>query len=159
MKEIATPEGKADGSGGVFFLLLLPLFFLSLFFFFPLFSILVEGLTDEGGSFTLSRLGDVVTDAYSLRVIGFTAEQAALSTLASVLLGLPGAYILARYDFRGKSLIKALTTVPFVLPSIIVVLGFVIFFGNNGFLNRAVMAVTGAQAVGTPPSQCYPALG
>jgi len=29
--------------------------------------------------------------------------------------------------------------VPFVLPSIIVVLGFVIFFGNNGVLNRALM--------------------
>jgi thiamine transport system permease protein len=113
-----------------------------MFFFFPLFSILVEGLTDEGGRFTLGHLGAVVTDAYSLRVIGFTVQQATLSTLASILLGLPGAYILARFDFRGKSLIKALTTVPFVLPSIIVVLGFVIFFGNNGFLNRAIMAVT-----------------
>ena len=132
----------------MFPLLLFPLLFLSLFFFFPLFSILIEGLTDEGGRFTLGHLGAVVTDTYSLRVIGFTAQQAILSTLASILLGLPGAYILARFDFRGKSLIKALTTVPFVLPSIIVVLGFVIFFGNNGFLNRAIMAVTGA---GEPP--------
>ncbi|MBN2324848.1 MAG: iron ABC transporter permease [Spirochaetes bacterium] len=127
--------------GGTYWLLLLPILFLSMFFFFPLFSILVEGLTAEGGRLTLVHLLSVVTDTYSLRVIGFTAWQAVVSTLTSILLGLPGAYILARFDFRGKSLIKALTTVPFVLPSIIVVLGFVIFFGNNGFLNRAIMAV------------------
>ncbi len=141
MNKNTSPGGISD-SGGAFPLLLFPLLFLSLFFFFPLFSILVEGLTDQGGRFTLGHLGAVLTDTYSLRVIGFTVEQATLSTFASILLGLPGAYILSRFDFRGKSLIKALTTVPFVLPSIIVVLGFVIFFGNNGFLNRAIMAVT-----------------
>jgi thiamine transport system permease protein len=121
-------------------LFLFPLIFLALFFFYPLISILAEGLTDDGGAFTLSHIGAILTDPYSLRIIAFTAEQAFISTLVSVLLGLPGAYLLARYDFRGKSFIKAITTVPFVLPSIIVVLGFVIFFGNNGLLNRAVMA-------------------
>jgi thiamine transport system permease protein len=38
-------------------------------------------------------------------------------------------------------MILALSTIPFVIPSILVVLGFVIFFGNNGFLNRALMAL------------------
>jgi thiamine transport system permease protein len=57
----------------------------------------------------------------------------------AVLLGLPGAWLMARYRFRGKALLRALTTVPFVLPSIIVVLGFVLFFGNNGILNRFLM--------------------
>jgi thiamine transport system permease protein len=60
-----------------------------------------------------------------------------------VLMGLPGAYLLARYQFVGKRFVRALTTVPFVLPSIIVVLGFVRFFGNNGALNRVLMAVFG----------------
>ncbi|UCB47471.1 MAG: iron ABC transporter permease [Spirochaetota bacterium] len=122
-----------------------PLVFLSIFFFFPLLSILWEGLTNDVDRFTLDHIKGILSDRFYLRVIGFTAEQAILSTVASILLGLPGAYILARYDFRAKSLIKALTTVPFVLPSIIVVLGFVIFFGNNGILNRAVMAVTGSE--------------
>ena len=38
---------------------------------------------------------------------------------------------------------RALTTVPFVLPSIIVVLGFVLVFGNNGLLNRLLLRVLG----------------
>jgi thiamine transport system permease protein len=145
-KKRGKPQEEANARpAGALPLFAFPLLFLSLFFFFPLFSILFEGLTDDSGRFTFMHLGSILSDRYYLRVIGFTAEQAALSTIASVLLGLPGAYILARFEFRGKSLIKALTTVPFVLPSIIVVLGFVIFFGNNGFLNRALMAVTGTE--------------
>ena len=120
-------------------LLLIPLLFLLFFFFFPLLSILGEGFT-SGGKFSLRPVAKVITDPYYLRIIGFTLLQAALSTAASILLGLPGAYLLARFDFRGKSLITAVTTVPFVLPSIIVVLGFVIFFGNNGVLNRFLMS-------------------
>jgi thiamine transport system permease protein len=125
--------------------LALPLLFLSAFFFYPLLSILAEGLTGAAGGLTLSHLRGALADPVNLRAILFTVEQALLSTLASVLMGLPGAFLLARYDFRGKSLVKSICTVPFVLPSIIVVLGFVIFFGNNGLLNRALMGTFGLE--------------
>jgi thiamine transport system permease protein len=68
-----------------------------------------------------------------------------LSTILSVALGLPGAWLLSRFDFPLKGLVRALTTVPFVLPSIIVVLGFVRFFGNNGVLNAGLMRLLGLQ--------------
>jgi len=68
-------------------------------------------------------------------LFGFTAWQAALSTVASVALGLPGAYVLARFEFPGRRTLKALTILPFVLPSIMVVAGFVATFGSNGTLN------------------------
>jgi thiamine transport system permease protein len=132
-------ESRAGGKD--VFVFLFPLIFLSFFFYFPMVSILAEGLTDEDGSFMFRHVTSVLSAPYSIRIIVFTVEQALLSTLSSILLGLPGAYLLSRYDFRGKSLIRAITTVPFVLPSIIVVLGFVIFFGNNGVLNRGLMAV------------------
>ncbi|WP_320130737.1 iron ABC transporter permease [uncultured Sphaerochaeta sp.] len=93
------------------------------------------------GSFTFSRIVDTFTDAYTIRIMLFTLLQASLSTLCSLAIGLPGAYLIANYSFRGKKLIKAISTIPFVIPSILVVLGFVIFFGNNGFLNKALMAV------------------
>ena len=77
-----------------------------------------------------------------LGLFGFTAYQAALSTVASVALGLPGAYVLARYDFRGRRTLKSLTIVPFVLPSIMVAVGFLAMFGRTGVLND-VLAVFG----------------
>ena len=127
----------------VLLLLLLagPALFLLLFFYFPLGSVLAGGLSDRSGRLSLAVVASVVGNPYYLKIIGFTVWQAILSTLLSVVMGLPGAYLLARYDFRGKRLIQALTTVPFVLPSIIVVLGFVRFFGNNGILNRLLMSV------------------
>jgi len=68
-------------------------------------------------------------------LFGFTAYQAALSTVASVALGLPGAYVLARFDFRGRETLRSLTIVPFVLPSILVVVGFMAMFGRTGLFN------------------------
>ena len=79
-----------------------------------------------------------------LGVIGFTAYQAALSTVASVALGLPAAYLLARYEFPGRRTLRSLTILPFVLPSIMVGVGFVATFGRNGTLN----AVLGALGLG-----------
>jgi len=136
MKEKQTTYHYRTGDIIIFFF---PLLFLSVFFFYPLFSILQEGLTDENGRLSFRQVLSILSDRYYLKIIFFTIEQAFLSTLASILLGLPGAYLLSQYKFRGKSLIKAVTTVPFVLPSIIVVLGFVIFFGNNGALNQLLM--------------------
>jgi len=70
-----------------------------------------------------------------LGLFGFTAYQAALSTVASVLLGLPGAYVLARFEFRGRETLRSLTIVPFVLPAIMVAVGFVAMFGRTGLFN------------------------
>ena len=45
-------------------------------------------------------------------------------------------------EIPGKRIVSSITTVPFVLPSILVVLGFVLCFGNSGILNTALMRVT-----------------
>jgi len=68
-------------------------------------------------------------------LFGFTAYQAGLSALASIALGLPGAYVLARYEFPGRETLRSLTIVPFVLPSILVAVGFQAMFGHTGMLN------------------------
>ena len=83
-------------------------------------------------------LSDWVTSglpAVSFGLFGFTAYQAALSTIASVVLGLPGAYVLARFEFTGRRTLRSLTILPFVLPAIMVAVGFVAMFGRTGLLN------------------------
>ncbi len=69
-------------------------------------------------------------------LFGFTAYQAALSTVASVALGLSAAYILANYEFRGRRTLRSLTILPFVLPGIMVAVGFYAMFGRTGTLNQ-----------------------
>ncbi|GAB7117863.1 iron ABC transporter permease [Natrinema sp. JCM 9743] len=74
-------------------------------------------------------------------LFGFTAYQAALSTIASVALGLPAAYVLANYEFRGRRTLRSLTILPFVLPGIMVAVGFYAMFGRAGTLNQGLALV------------------
>jgi len=116
------------------FVLLLVLFYI------PISGVLVRGFFPDS-RFDPGLFFDTITSTYSLRIIGFTFFQAILSTLFSLLLGIPGAFLLSVYSFPGKRLVRALSGVPFVLPPILVVLGFVIFFGNSGLLNTMLMGI------------------
>lgn len=125
-----------------FVLYLLPLAFLALFFFYPLARIFDVSLTSsEGGG--LETLRKLVSTDYYVRTLWFTVWQAAVSTLLTVLLALPGAYIFGRYEFRGKTLMRALTTVPFVMPTIVVAAAFSSLLGPKGRLNLWLMAWQG----------------
>jgi thiamine transport system permease protein len=128
--------------GGEQLLLALPVLFLVVFFYGPIANLLREGLTKDG-AFSLEFLWTVLADDYFRHVILFTLWQALLSTLASIALGLPLAFILTHYDFPLKRVVRALTIVPFVLPAITVALGFALLFGRNGYLNQLLMNLFG----------------
>jgi ABC-type Fe3+ transport system, permease component len=85
-----------------------------------------------------------------LGVLGFSFFQAFLSAFLSVLLGFGVAWIQVHYHFPGKRWFRLLTFLPFVLPSIVVVLAMILFFGNNGWINRGLMMFLGEKE---PPLQ------
>ena len=97
----------------------MPVALLGVFFVYPVASIIGRGLT-PGGTLDLSPLGAVVTDPHLRGVAWFTIWQATVSTALTVLVALPGAYVFARYEFRGKRLVRAAVLVPFVLPTVVV---------------------------------------
>jgi thiamine transport system permease protein len=68
----------------------------------------------------------------------------------TLLLGLPGAYLLARYQVPGKSLILAMTGVSFVLPTLVVAASFNAFLGPRGWVNLLLMQALGLEQ---PPIQ------
>ncbi len=123
-------------------LYLIPLTFLALFYFYPLSSIFRLSLAPEG-QLALTALRGLVSTPYYVRTLWFTTWQAALSTLLTLLAALPAAYVFARYRFRGKSLLQALTTIPFVLPTIVVATAFTSLLGPKGWVNQFLMAVLG----------------
>jgi thiamine transport system permease protein len=53
-------------------------------------------------------------------IIWFTVWQALASTVLTLVAGLLPTYVLARYSFRGRRLLMAIATVPFVLPTVVV---------------------------------------
>jgi thiamine transport system permease protein len=116
------------------FIFLLPLIFLLAFFFWPLGTILRQSLA-------LQTVRDLLDRPYLLRVIWFTVGQATLSTLLTLLAGLPAAYLFAHYDFPGRGLLRALVTVPFVMPTVVVASAFRALSGPSGPLNRLLMGL------------------
>jgi thiamine transport system permease protein len=112
----------------------LPLLFLAVFYFYPLLSILSLSLAPEG-RLDLSGVQALASRAYLAQVLWFTFWQAAASTALTLLIGLPAAYIYARYDFPAKGLLRALTTIPFVLPTVVVGAAFMTLLGPRGVLN------------------------
>ncbi len=89
-----------------------PLLFVAVLFYWAMWSLLRLGVEQNW----FDRLGDV----QFLNTVCFTIGQALLSTLLCLLFGLPGAYLLYRKKFFGRSFVRALISVPFVLPIIVV---------------------------------------
>jgi thiamine transport system permease protein len=119
---------------------LAPLIFLGLFFFYPLGSILRLSFS-FGEAGLIDSIREALASASIRRVIWFTIWQACLSTALTLLLGLPGAYLLARFEFRGKTLIQALAGIPFVLPTLVVAAAFNALLGPRGWVNLGLMAL------------------
>jgi thiamine transport system permease protein len=103
----------------------LPLTFVGVFFYWPMLRITALGFEGDW-------LETLVSPKY-LEIIWFTLWQAGLSTLLTVLIAIPGAYLLYRRSFRGQRIVRALITVPFVLPSIVVAVGFTVFRNVHNF--------------------------
>lgn len=77
------------------------------------------------------------------RVLWFTTWQALASTTLTLLIGLPLAAVFARYQFPGKSLLSALTTIPFVMPTVVVAAAFTTLIGSSGLLNLWLQRLLG----------------
>jgi len=127
----------------------IPIGFLALFYFYPMASILKASFARLEGSLIAPFLQ--IARSGSLReILGFTIWQAALSTLLTLAFGLPGAYLLARYQLWGKSLILAATGISFVLPTLVVAAAFNALLGPRGWINLLLMGVL---ALDQPPVQ------
>ena len=115
-----------------------PLAFLGIFYFYPLWEIINLSFA-RGDSGFIGAIRDLLASESIRQILWFTFWQATLSTILTLLIGLPGAFLIARYQFRGKSLLLALSTIPFVMPTLVVAAAFNAFLGPNGWINLGLM--------------------
>lgn len=102
---------------GRFALVAVPSLFISYLFLYPLGRILATSLG--------AGLADVLSNQRIRGSIWFSLWQASLSTILTVLLAFPLTAVLSSYRFPGRQLARALVTVPFVLPTVVVGSAFV----------------------------------
>ena len=87
---------------------------------------------------------DALKDRSTYRILIFTLEEAFISAAVSSIAAIPFAAFFASYRFPGRKTILALSGLSFTMPAILVVLGFVIWYGNNGYLNTLLSSLIGS---------------
>jgi len=119
--------GKASGQKSLTRKLLwvIPLTFVAVLFYWPVVRVTSLGFSGEW----LATLAEPKV----IGIIWFTLWQAVVSTVLTLALAIPGAYLLYRRSFPGERIVKALITAPFVLPSIVVAVGFAVFRNVHDF--------------------------
>ena len=84
-----------------------------------------------------------LTSAPLRSALWLSLSTSTAAMLVCLALGLPVAWLLARVDFRGRSLVRVLVTVPMVLPPVVAGVALRTAFGRTGLLGEPLLAVTG----------------
>jgi len=109
----------------------------------PVALLFASSLAANGGWGSLAAVAAEPLNAMS---IDNSIEQGALSALIAVALGYPAGVFFGRYAWRGRTMLRSFLLLPFLLPSLVVVLGILDLFGPGGFVSAAV---PGAATLGT----------
>jgi molybdate transport system permease protein len=107
----------------------------ALFFLFPLIG-LVTGAP-------WGRMTSVITSKSSLDALQLSLIASLSSTALALLFGFPLAWLLARGQFRGKALLRGLTTLPMVLPPVVGGIALLLAYGRRGIIGEPLHSATG----------------
>ncbi|HCQ45820.1 MAG TPA: iron ABC transporter permease [Achromobacter sp.] len=106
------------------------------FVLYPLGVLFGNSITGQDGGFTLDGFKALLADSQYLEAFGNTLILGLAVTTCTVLVGVPFAYLVARYDFPLKNLVAILPVLTIVIPEIIVGQSWLLLLGNNGLLTN-----------------------
>ena len=113
--------------------------FLAVFLVYPLTRIFYDAVTDEAGRLTLANFWAFFTDGFYLRALWKSLALGLATVAASSVIGVAVAFLLVRYDFRGRGLFGYLTLIPIISPPLVGTLGFTFILGRAGSINVLLM--------------------
>jgi iron(III) transport system permease protein len=131
---------KLDLTPGTLVFLGALLLFFSAFLFYPLWYAFVKSVVVDG-QFTLTFFKLLVTNPVQREAILNSFRLGMITTLATTVLALPLAFLMVRYDFRGKSIQNGLILVPMVLPPFVGAIGMRQMFARFGSINLLLMDI------------------
>jgi sulfate transport system permease protein len=105
------------------------LIFLTLFLFVPLIAVFVEALKKGWDSYF-----DAIADPDALSAIRLTLLTAGIAVPLNLIFGVAAAWAIAKFEFRGKSILLTLIDLPFSVSPVISGLIYVLIFGAQGWI-------------------------
>ncbi|MGW4463879.1 ABC transporter permease [Micromonospora sp. NPDC004704] len=123
---VAAPPHRRRRTGRIPIGLLVPAALGLLFLVLPLVGLLVRT--------PWTTLPQRLTEPGVLTALWLSLQTATLATLLCLALGVPLAWLLARIEFPGRRVVRALVTVPLVLPPVVGGVALLLVFGRRGLL-------------------------
>lgn len=129
--------GKAGGSGeahdrtgrrGVPLPLLLPALLGLVFLLLPMVALLVRA--------PWRNMPELLSSTEVWQALRLSLASATAATAVSLVLGVPLAWVLARTEFPGRGLVRALVTLPLVLPPVVGGVALLLALGRNGVVGQ-----------------------
>ena len=103
--------------------------FVTLFLLTPLFVVFVEAFKEGAGAYAAA-----VRDPIALAAVRLTLLTAAMVLPINLVFGVAAAWLIARFDFRGRNLLTTIIDMPFSVSPVIAGMIFVLLFGAHGVL-------------------------
>ncbi|RYE81382.1 MAG: sulfate ABC transporter permease subunit CysW [Oxalobacteraceae bacterium] len=139
VKETATPAPRKatstlEPNWVRYTLVTVALLFLTLFLFVPLVAVFYEALKRGWATYQAA-----VVDADALAAIKLTFIAAGISVPLNLVFGVAASWAIAKFDFRGKSVLLTLIDLPFSVSPVIAGLIYVLLFGAQGWFGPWLM--------------------
>lgn len=115
-------------------LIAITLLFLSLFLFVPLAAVFTEALRKGFDTYITA-----LTDPDALSSIKLTLIAAAIAVPLNLVFGVAAAWAIAKFEFRGKSILITLIDLPFAVSPVIAGLIYVLIFGMQGWVGSTLI--------------------
>lgn len=90
-----------------------------------------------------SRLGELATDAVVVDALRLSLITSLAAAALATLLGVPLAWVLSRVAFPGRSLLRAIVTLPMVLPPVVGGAALLFALGRRGVIGEPLADATG----------------
>jgi molybdate transport system permease protein len=87
-----------------------------------------------------SEAASILTSGEALDALRVSLVVSILATAIALALGFPLAWVLARADFPGRSIVRAIVVLPLVLPPVVAGVGLLTALGRRGLAGGALQA-------------------
>ena len=129
--KVASSRALSEPTWLRWLLIALALAFLSVFLFVPLAAVFTEALRKGFGAYI-----GAVTEPDALAAIRLTLIAAAVAVPLNLIFGVAAAWAIAKFEFRGKSILTTLIDLPFAVSPVIAGLIYVLIFGLQGWFGE-----------------------
>lgn len=127
---------------GMLIAVLLTIVLLLLFVIYPLVKVLLFGLTDENGSFSLATLQSIFSTSRYVKTFGRTMLLGLIVAIIATFIGYIFAFTITRTNIPCKGFLKTIATLPILSPPFVLSLSIIFLFGKQGLITNTLFGIT-----------------